>query len=1193
MPRILTAILLYTLLCSATYAADKVVLQLKWHHEFQFAGYYAALWQGYYDDLGLDVSIQPIVPEKGYYLDPPQEVGLGRAQFGVGALDILVANDKGYDLTILASIFQRSPTAIYTLEENPIENLSQLAQLNPIAAAGTGTQAEIKALFKSRGFNLQKINFVDAPPTIKSLVENKAEAILTYEASAEMQAIDLGVSLNKLRPANYGVNFYGDTLYTSSAFAKRNPELVRKFVEASLKGWQYALSHKKELAEKISSKYSEKVSYYQNFHEYNLRFSEHIDGLVNSTKLSLGHINQQRWHSMNEKLRSLGIVNRSLSSDFFFTAKAPTPFISESSTILIIIMVIVATVFYFWYQRNIIATLISIILLMGVVDYATELNLTKEQKQIDRIRLLEKLNSITAKLEGNLQNNLSLLSGFAAYISASPELTYDEYKNYAREVFKKDPLLVNFAAAKDLVINYVYPVEGNEKAIGLDYRENEAQWDMVKQVTKTGQTLVVGPINLVQGGVAFIGRIPIYTGDDKNRKLWGIISSPIDAERLYNSANIETAAKEFNLAIKSFDSLGIEGPTFFGLNETFVDPEAIHLTISVGGGTWHLAATPLKQGSLSSNIIVIRSGIGATTVILCAFVWFRFRQETEKSRLQSAILSNQKLLEKVGSVARIGGWKLDFNFNFIQWSNQSSKIFSSNEDFYPRNLKQLENAIEHEYFEKLLHSVDLAFKDDRPIDMEVKLSTSEDNSRWIRIIANISESESRVITGTVQDVTEEVKARLLIEHQATYDQLTNLPNRVLFNDRLNQAIENANRHNEKVGVLFIDLDRFKPVNDNHGHQVGDNLLVQAANRILSNIRDSDTLSRLSGDEFGVILNNIRKYDDALKVTENIIESMQAPFVVEELTLHCSASIGVTFYPDDGVDAETLFRKADQAMYEVKNSGRNAWQFYTKEMQAKSEYRHQLLNELIIAVSQEKLIPYYQPIVDLKSKQISKCESLARWFKEDGRFVPPSEFIELAEESGLVNKIDLSILKQSAQYITGVNRQNTPIGLSVNVSPRLFQTKDKALSLWLEQVTSANQTIQITVEITERLLTEDSGKAATVLHQLSSAGVKIAIDDFGTGYSSLSYLIKFPVDIIKIDRSFIDGIGKDLSSESLIETILIMANKLNLDVIAEGIETQQQLDFLVSHGCQFGQGYFLGKPMSEDDFNQIIHPKVDA
>ena len=260
------------------------------------------------------------------------------------------------------------------------------------------------------------------------------------------------------------------------------------------------------------------------------------------------------------------------------------------------------------------------------------------------------------------------------------------------------------------------------------------------------------------------------------------------------------------------------------------------------------------------------------------------------------------------------------------------------------------------------------------------------------------------------------------------------------------------------------------------------------------------------------------------------------------------------------------------------------------MQVKSEYRHNQLNDLIAVIDANKIIPYFQPILDLNMNTVCKSESLARWQKDDGTFVPPVEFIELAEESGLINKIDLAMLQNSAQQLISINQNGHNIGLAINISPRIFHTKDKALENWMVCIKELSQELNITIEITERLLTSDSEKALDVLNTLKGYGVKIAIDDFGTGYSSLSYLIKFPVDIIKIDRSFVDDIGKDASVETLVETILLMAKKLSLRVVAEGIETQEQLDFLKALECDYGQGYFLGRPMPENEFSHFVKQK---
>lgn len=1192
----LLMLLLMQFSCSV-FAVEKVVLQLKWEHEFQFAGYYAAQWQGFYRAAGLDVEIRPASREGGGLVQPVDEIKNGNAQFAVGALDILIGEDSGLDLVILAPIFQRSPSAIFSLGATPLEDLSQLAKLRIAAVEDDATKMEIDALFRARGYDLGKINYVNVPVSVESLLNNKADAIVTYEISAKTQARERGVTLSQLNLADFGMEFYGDTLYTSLDMMQRKPDLVKKFVAATKKGWIYALKNKLEIAKRISKELPRHIVQYQDITDYNVKFSEFIDTLILYPQKDIGDINKGRWFSMNERMRSLGIVRSHLDNEkFFFDAGYGDDDLSLNVGFYLLFLFLLLLVFIFWYKKNVALTLLSVVLLSLLVELQTEALLDKEKEQSDKIDLLQQLTSVSARLEGNLQTNLSMLTGFAAYISAEPSLTYDDFNHYAKELFKKEPMLINFAAAKDLIVNYVYPSKGNEKAIGLNYRKNELQRPMVMQTVNTGQLQVVGPVNLVQGGVAFIGRAPIFTGDGENRELWGIISAPLDAELLYLHSDIREVSGTMRLAIRRYDSLGEPGPVFFGDESVFSDPESIKIIIGVGGGTWHLAATnnEASQG-ISINILVVRIISILTTLMFCVLILFRFGQVSKTQMLEATIFDNQELLENVGSVAKIGGWKIDANFRLIQWSKQSSLLLGDQQGFRPITLMDVSDRFSVKDFLLWKGSISRAFEDEISFDIELEVNVSAEKSIWVRLKGRptVDESGAGTVTGTMQDVTDKVLSARLIERQATYDSLTDLPNRTLFNDRLSNSIEYAQRNGNCIAVLFIDLDRFKPVNDNHGHQVGDKLLVEAARRIRGCVRESDTVSRLSGDEFGVIISDIPDQDGALPIVEHILDVMQSAFNLSEVSVHCSASIGVAVYPNDAVDADSLIRKADQAMYEVKGSGRNGWHFYTKEMQEKSEYRHALLNQLIVAIAGNKLKSYYQPIVDLTDGKVVKCESLARWIKEDGQFVPPVEFIGLAEESGLVNKIDLYMLENSANEMGLVNVDGRNIELSINVSPRLFHTKDRALEKWLERIEAISQQLDVTVEITERLLTDGSDKALVVLKKLKKFGVKIAIDDFGTGYSSLSYLIKFPVDIIKIDRAFISEIGQESSAETLIETVLLMARRLGIQVVAEGIETQEQLDFLKKHQCEFGQGYYLGRPASLDVFQGLVSESVSS
>jgi len=1173
------------------WAVDKVVLQLKWEHQFQFAGYYAADWQGFYKEVGLEVEIRSGVRPDKTIVRPNDELKNGRAQFAVSSIDILLGRAQGFSPVVLAPIFQRSPVALFSLKSTDISSLDKVSKLRIAAMASEATKIEIESLFISQGYSISDIDFVDHPLTVDTLISGKSDVIATYRTPAQFEAKENNVELNELNPSDFGMSFYGDTLYSSADYVEKNSDIVRRFVEATKKGWLYALENKLSIARRIADELPRYMIKFDDAYAFNLAFSNDIVSYIRYPEIPIGHINKARWFNMNERIRSMGLVRTPLEIESFFLpykSEKPDKLSNKSVVIFISLALLVSLIFLFWFKRSRNLTLISILVTSYVLQSQIESTLIRDQLNREKTMVAQKLNTITAQLQGNLQTNLSMLTGFAAYISATPNLSYQDFARYAKQLFRKNPLLINFAAARDLTVNYVYPKEGNEKAIGLNYRENPNQIDMVMQVVQTGQMMVIGPVNLVQGGKAFIGRAPIFTNDGK---LWGIISAPLNSDLLFKFADLEKLSNGIELAIRNFDALGAEGPVFYGNSDVIDDPDRISSVISVGGGSWHLDARYYTaDDAVDTSIYALRGYFLFATLFICVFVWFRFKQREETLLLQQEIKDDKILLESVGRVAKIGGWKLDPNLNFISWSSHCSILMGQDADFSPSQLTELESCFSSEDFSHIASKTKEALNIGESFDIEISLIGKKEKPVWLRIMSDAKQhGKDSSITGTLQDVTNKVLSAKLIEHQATYDSLTGLPNRLLYNDRLTKALELAKRKNQKIAVLFIDLDRFKPINDNHGHHAGDIILIETANRIKQTIRKSDTVSRLSGDEFAVILFDIIDYQDVSKLAEQIIEKIQQPYHLEEFSVHSSASIGIALYPDDADNADSLLRKADQAMYEVKASGRNGSQFYTKEMQLRSEYRHQLLNDLIVAVNEDKLEAYFQPIFDLKSDKLTRCESLARWLTDDGRFVSPDDFITLAEESGLINRIDLYMLQQSTAYLKTLSYD---IGLSINISPRLFHTKDKALDNWLNYIKNVSQEIQITVEITERLLTDDSERVLVVLEELQNYGVKIAIDDFGTGYSSLSYLIKYPVDIIKIDKSFIHNIGTDFSAETLIESILAMAGRLGIEVVAEGIETEQQLNYLKKFGCDYGQGYFLAHPMNQDSFTSFIESGND-
>lgn len=437
-----------------------------------------------------------------------------------------------------------------------------------------------------------------------------------------------------------------------------------------------------------------------------------------------------------------------------------------------------------------------------------------------------------------------------------------------------------------------------------------------------------------------------------------------------------------------------------------------------------------------------------------------------------------------------------------------------------------------------------------------------------------------------QLIAEEAKER--VEYQANFDALTKLANRSLFEDRFAQAITRAKRDATQVALLFLDLDRFKHINDTLGHSVGDELLREASRRITRVLRESDTASRFGGDEFAVVLPDVKDPHTIEHVVGRILDGLSMPYRLDGNDAFVSASIGVTIYPDDGGNTETLLRKADSAMYKAKERGRNNFQFFTQQMDIEAHDRRKLEGALYEAVEHNEFMLNYQPVMNPHSGKIVGAEALIRWYHHEDGFVMPDVFIPLAEEIGLIVPIGEWVLREACKEamrwkeVTGHE-----LHIAVNLSYRQFQRQDVAQLVSEVLAETGLQAEQLVLEITEGLLMADDEGILDQLRRIRQSGVGLAIDDFGTGYSSLSYLKKFPINILKIDRSFVKDLTVDPDDDELVKGILSMAQSLKLQVVAEGVETEQQESFLINNHCLFTQGYLYSKPLSQHDFGRYL------
>ncbi len=476
------------------------------------------------------------------------------------------------------------------------------------------------------------------------------------------------------------------------------------------------------------------------------------------------------------------------------------------------------------------------------------------------------------------------------------------------------------------------------------------------------------------------------------------------------------------------------------------------------------------------------------------------------------------------------------------------------------------------------------------VNYEIGLRRRDGSPVWVLVNESLLDDETGgpVLEGSLIDITDRKRAEEESHHQAYHDALTDLPNRALFHDRLSLAILHAHRRKQSLAVMFIDLDHFKNVNDTLGHSAGDEVLVAVADRLKACLREEDTVARVGGDEFLLLLTGIARESDVAGMSRKILKVLADPFALKKRELFLSASIGVGLYPNDGTDAETLVANVDTAMYRAKEAGRNNFQFFTPHMQEASQERAHLESGLRRALPRREFALHYQPVIDLASRRVLGLEALVRWNHPERGLLGPKEFISLAEDAGLIVSIGDWILHKACEEARRLQAGAFPdLRMSVNLSPRQFQDKDLVWTVQRALTETGLQPTSLELEITEGIAMQNLSLTMEVLGELSRTGIQISVDDFGTGHSSLSYLKHFPIHRLKIDRSFVAGMTRDDRDRSIVAAIVSMAHNLSLRVTAEGVETAAQAELLASLGCDDVQGFLFAPPLPEASLEERL------
>jgi len=581
----------------------------------------------------------------------------------------------------------------------------------------------------------------------------------------------------------------------------------------------------------------------------------------------------------------------------------------------------------------------------------------------------------------------------------------------------------------------------------------------------------------------------------------------------------------------------------------------------------------------------------------------RVRYMLRGSVTLNALLRSEARLGLAQRIAKIGNWEWHPSTGRFTASPELCRLMGISQQDFGGTKKAFLQIVHEEDRDRVGQTLNAIVDERKPCDIDHRILLPNGEDFTVNLQAEaVFDDQLRAVTivGTAKDISERKRSEREIHRLAYYDSLTGLPNRVLFKDRLTQALAHARRYQSTLAVLFLDLDRFKVINDTLGHNVGDLLLKQAADRLTDSVRHSDSigrsiekeetheLARLGGDEFTALLTNIRDPQDAGAVARRIFEALARPFLIDGHEISVTASVGIAIFPTDGDSVDLLLKSSDIAMYHAKDQGRNNFQFYSGTMNALAAERLEMENDLRKALERHEFIVYYQPQVDIRTNRIMGAEALVRWCHPHRGMLLPAEFLPVAIETGMIRKLDQEVLFVACrQNKAWQDAGHTPIRVSVNVSNSFFHgaSLTSAVARALQKTHLGPDYLEL--ELTESITMRQVETSITMLQELRAMGVRLSIDDFGTGYSSLSHLQRFPLNMLKIDQSFVLDVTRNTANASITRAIISLAHSMGLSVLAEGVETDEQLAILREQGCDEAQGHFFGRPMPGDQLAQLL------
>ncbi|CAN7161568.1 EAL domain-containing protein [Rhizobium sp. LjRoot254] len=859
---------------------------------------------------------------------------------------------------------------------------------------------------------------------------------------------------------------------------------------------------------------------------------------------------------------------------------------------------------------------VAFLAMSAVIIFADMQMRTIEEGKI-RQAATEELGRISTRLENNINGNVKLVQGYVAALETEPDMSQARYTQLGSHIIKGDTSIKNVAAAPDFVVSLVYPVKGNEKAIGLDYTKNEAQRAAALKVRDTRRMLLTGPVKLVQGGEAVIARFPVINVlPDGSDRFWGIVSAVIDVNKLYAESGLRAASLGIDVAMAATKA-GSERRPFFGDDGIF-EQNPVIMTVKLGHEDWQLAAMPKTGWSQPlSEVWLFRLLLALGGFIVVAPMLWTGRLTEERVRHVRALQEREEAMRVLSQrldialeTSKIGVWDFDAVTGELIWDERMMDLYDVHPSGGKASYSDWKGALHPDDFAKCEAEFARAIESESQYNSDFRVICRNGDIRHIRAMGTAYRDSRghKKIVGVNWDVTGDVRlqedlrnanrhadiqnaqleqARLVMESAAMHDALTGLPNR-RYLDRIVTEHELSAKREPRLTIMHIDLDRFKDINDTLGHAAGDRILKHAASTLSANIFEGDFLARIGGDEFVIISSAANAGQDYMELATRLVDAISRPLIHEGHECRVGTSIGIASRTGGDEGVGQLLVNADIALYEAKRSGRNRVEWFTDTLRHVAVNTKKTADEILRGLEQNEFVAYFQPQFDAKTLEIVGLEALVRWDHPTKGILTPDKFLRIAESLKVVSQIDAIVLNQALLQQFRLAAAGFPVPkVSVNVSAQ--RLRDASLFQRLESLEFRPGSLSF--ELLESISFD--GDDAGLIHQierLKALGADIEIDDFGSGHASIVTLLKLTPRRLKIDRQLIIPLLESRSQQQLVSSIIDIGRSRGIEIVAEGVETMGHAAILRDLGCHVLQGYGLARPMAPGDLLGFIRER---